>query len=47
MRITPAAPAAAKAVSTQARSDSATEIVCTALVLALLVLACRTAIVWW
>jgi prepilin peptidase CpaA len=47
MRITPAAPAAAKAVPAQAGSDSATEIVCTALALALLVLACRTAIVWW
>ncbi|MGZ5875727.1 MAG: hypothetical protein ACXWKP_26905 [Bradyrhizobium sp.] len=49
MRTTPAASAAAKPVSlsTSGRSESPTELVCAALVLALVVLGCRIASVWW
>ncbi len=49
MRTTLAAPAAAKpvAVPPGGRSYSATEVVCAALALALVVLACRIASVWW
>jgi hypothetical protein len=49
MRTNSAALAAAKRISTPAggRSYSPTEVVCAALALALLVLACRIASVWW